>query len=309
MIDCSFPIHYLPWMKQLPRRAILLIALFAWVATPSSAGWKTHFLQKNIVITGGSSGIGRSLALKLAALGANVTVFARDHDRLSAALDELNEARSRDDQAFEALSVDVRDYDQVQNAAHDYIERHHRVDILINSAGFCYPALLSDLPPDELKGMVETNLLGPIFLARAFMKPLLAQSYGQVVNIASMASFFSFVGIPAYSGAKAGLLAFSRGLKNEFAKTNVSVSVVFPPDTQTPGFDKENETKPVITRKLSANGGVLSPDLVAEEILKGVAARQFQIVPGWGNWVLSAIGQHLPGCAGLFFDWQWRKEP
>jgi 3-dehydrosphinganine reductase len=180
---------------------------------------------------------------------------------------------------------------------------------LINSAGYCYPEFFGEIPPEEIRGMVETNLLGPLFIARAFMKPLISQGHGQIVNIASMATFFSFVGIPAYSGSKAGLLAFSRGLKNEFARTGVSVSVVFPPDTQTPGFDRENATKPLITQKLSANGGVLSPDLVAEVILKGVAARRFQIVPGWGNWLLSSMGQHLPGCAGLFFDWQWRREP
>jgi 3-dehydrosphinganine reductase len=103
---------------------------------------------------------------------------------------------------------------------------------------------------------------------------------GHIVNISSVAGFMGVFGYAAYGAAKYAVRGYSEVLRAELKPYNIGVSVVFPPDTDTPQLAYENQFKPMETRELAGNAAVLSPETVAETILKGIIRKRFAILPG-----------------------------
>lgn len=289
----------------MPINRLLLLLLF--VVAHNASGklpWGDTYAKKTAVVTGGSSGIGQSIARGLASSGANVILVARDPDKLAAEVVALNLLRVSDDQRFAGLSVDVSQPEEVQTLFDRVIAEFESVDYVFNVAGFCYPERLENIPSKEIADMVNTNLLGTIYVTRAFLPHFLRQKRGHVVSVASMATYFNFYGLSVYSATKAGLLAFSKALRNELVSTGVKVSLLLPPDTDTPGLQNENLVKPKITAQLSGGAAVMAPERVADALLRGVAQGKFEIVPGRINQTLVFLARHFSGCIQAILDVQ-----
>jgi len=243
-----------------------------------------NFTGKHVFITGGSSGIGLSLASHLSAGGAHVTIMARREDQLATAIKEISGLRINDKQRFLAVRGDVAEMQSVMKILAVYEKEHGTPDILINSAGISYPGEFQNLSPEILRDLMNINYLGTAFVTRAFINGMILRGSGHIVNISSMAGFIGTFGYSGYGASKYAVRGFSEVLRAELKPLGIQVSIVYPPDTQTPQLDFEKDLKPAITQELAENAGVMTADAVAAEILKGIQAKKYTILPGFNSW-------------------------
>jgi 3-dehydrosphinganine reductase len=241
---------------------------------------KESFNGRLALITGGSSGIGLALAKALAQEGARVWLVARRKNVLEEAL------QSFPNQTAGIFSADVSDFKQAQAAVEDVIGKAGVPDLLINSAGVTYPGYVQDIPVEIFHQMIEINYLGTVHMVKALLPHMIQRGSGHIVNISSAAGFLGVFGYSAYGASKYAVRGFSDVLRAEVKPLGIRVSIVFPPDTDTPQLAYENQFKPFETRELSGNAGVLSADQVARTILDGVKRGKYVITPGMETSVL-----------------------
>ena len=211
------------------------------------------FLKKTALITGGSSGIGLALARQLAASGANICLLARNATRLESARIEVSGCCIHDDQSVDVLQADVCDPDSVIPRIQDYIKACGSPDILINSAGVAHPGEFADLDLDVFRWMMETNYFGTVYATKAVVDAMITRGSGHIVNISSIAGFLGVYGYTAYGASKFAVRGFSDALRAELKPLGIQVSIVFPPDTETPQLRYENQFKPAVTKALAGS--------------------------------------------------------
>ena len=174
-------------------------------------------------VTGASRGIGRAIALRLAAEGVTVAACARaDHARPVA--DEIVAAGG----AAQALSVDVTDAGSVREAVRATLERFERIDVLVNNAGIVRDQLLLRMKPEEWDAVIATNLTGAFTCTQAVLRPMLKQRRGRVISVGSVVGLSGNPGQANYAASKAGLGGFSKALAREVAARGITVNVVAP---------------------------------------------------------------------------------
>jgi 3-dehydrosphinganine reductase len=239
------------------------------------------FTGKHALITGGSSGIGLALARKLAASGANIAILARRPDALQAACLEIEKYRQSTNQYVAAISANVSDRDQVSSAIEDHIQAYGAPDYLFNSAGVARPGTFDETPVDVFAWMMEVNYFGTVNVTRAVVSAMKARRSGYIVNISSLAGILGLYGYSAYCGSKYAVRGFTDALRLELKPLGIHTSIVFPGDTDTPQLEYEKPFAPEIAKIVNSTSGILSPEVVADVILKGVAKRKYAITPGF----------------------------
>jgi short-subunit dehydrogenase len=152
-------------------------------------------------------------------------------------------------------------------------------DVLVNCAGRAYPGHFESITDAQLEDTLRTNLVGCWNTVRALLPHLKARG-GYVVNTASLAGIIGVFGYTDYCASKFGVIGFSEALRSELKPYGITVSVLCPPDTDTPGFATENTTKPEETQAISAGARVLGADAAADALLRGMRRGRFLIVPG-----------------------------
>ena len=183
------------------------------------------------VVTGAASGIGRAVTVTLAEAGA--TVAAADIN-LEAATETAKLVADKGGRA-EAFAVDVRSRASVEALQRAAQEALGLVDVVVNAAGWNAGQPFLDNDPEFVENAVALNLLGPIWVCRAFLAPLVdAGRPGRVVNISSDAGRVGSLGETVYAGAKGGVIAFTKSLAREMARHGVNVNCVAPGPTDTP---------------------------------------------------------------------------
>ncbi len=238
------------------------------------------FEKKIALITGGSSGIGLALAKLLAGTGAHVWLIARDEGKLATALQDVKKSCIDPAQRSGFAAADVADPKQVQKAIDKVMREIGLPDLVINSAGITFPGYVQDIPLDVFHQMIDVDYLGTVHVVQALLPGMVERRSGTIVNISSVAGFMGVFGYSAYGAAKYAVRGYSEVLRAELKPLGIRVSVVFPPDTDTPQLAYENGFKPMETRELAGNAGVMSAEAVGREILKGVARNRFAILPG-----------------------------
>ena len=240
---------------------------------------------KRVLITGGSSGIGLALGRQLAAAGAEISILARDPEKLAWAASELDGARSNGSPEISTMSIDVRDQEQVAAGLTSWLDRGGPPDYLFNSAGVAHPGYAHELDLEIFHWMMDVNYFGSVHVTQELLPAMLSRGQGHVVNLSSVAGFLGVYGYTAYGASKFAVRGYSDALRAELKSRGVKVSIVFPPDTQTPQLDYENQFKPAETKALAGSDNPLSADEVARVILNGVARGRYVIIPGLGNWM------------------------
>ncbi|MDP2965751.1 MAG: SDR family oxidoreductase [Pelolinea sp.] len=244
------------------------------------------FINKNIMISGGSSGIGLALAKELAALGANITILARRKELLESALSEIRESALSTDQQFKWFSADVSNFNSLKRVLS---ADNTAYDILINSAGIAYPGKFVDMDPTIFKNVIDINYLGTVYLTKLILPKMIEKNSGYIVNISSLAALIGIYGYTAYAPSKYAVRGFSRCLRSEVKPHGIDVSVVLPPDTDTPQLAFEHSIIPEITKKINQSGSVMSAEKVAHVIIEGIKKKRFTIVPGFEGNLLYAL--------------------
>jgi NAD(P)-dependent dehydrogenase (short-subunit alcohol dehydrogenase family) len=234
------------------------------------------FEGKSVYVTGGSSGIGLSTAKLLAGSGADVVIFARTEERLEQALKEIKGQGRSDGQRFSSMQLDVSEHQEVNRVMSLAVESFGIPDLLINAAGKAHPRHFEDIPYEQFDEIMKTNFYGVWNTVKALV-PHMKKRGGHIVNIASMAGFIGVFGFSDYAASKFAMMGFSETIRSELKRYGIRVSVLCPPDTDTPGFELENRTKPEETKAISGTVKLMDPDDVARALIRGVRKGRFMI--------------------------------
>ena len=219
--------------------------------------------MKTAVVTGASSGIGEATARELARRGWQIVLVARRRERL----ERLAAALGGE---FEVC--DVAERETVERAGASILQRHPRIDLLVNNAGIPGRGDFFSLEPERIEAVVKTNYLGGVWVTRALGPGLQAGSH--VVNVVSVAGT---VADGPYSASKHAQLAFSRSLASAMRGTGIAVHAVLPGFVETEGFPQKTVLRSAFFRRR-----VIEPELVAERIANAVESGKRELfVPRW----------------------------
>jgi 2-dehydro-3-deoxy-L-rhamnonate dehydrogenase (NAD+) len=180
-----------------------------------------RFAGRRAVVTGGASGIGEAVARRIAAEGGKVVIW------------DVNGG----------IKVDISDFASVEQAGAETIKQLGGIDILVNSAGITGPTVpLMEFPIDGWKQVIDINLNGAFYCNRVVAPHMVAQNYGRIVNISSIAGKEGNPNASGYSASKAGVIAMTKSLAKELARYNITVNAITPAAVRTPIFDQMPQT-------------------------------------------------------------------
>lgn len=259
------------------------------------------FNDKVVYITGGSSGIGLATAKALSTEGAHVIIFARKKDRLEHALEEIKSKRISSSQRFSCMTMDVSNWDEVQEVMSRAVAQFGVPDVLINCAGRAYPRVFEEVTYEQFDETMKINFHG-IWHTTSVLVPYMKERGGYIVNVSSIAGFIGLFGYTDYSASKFAIIGFSEALRSELKRYGITVSVLCPPDTDTPGFHEENKTKPEETKAISGSAKLMQPDEVARALLSGMRKEARHIIPSFDGKLIFLLKRLLPGLVEFVMD-------
>lgn len=262
--------------------------------------------KKRVIITGGSSGIGKAAAKLFAVNGAHVVIIARRKDVLKQAADEIGSLVLSKAQKVIWVSLDVSDRKQVESWAQKYHEKYGAPDIIINGAGIVLPGYFEELPYDSFDDTMKIDYYGVLNMCRAFI-PMMKAGGGYIVNISSMAGFLGVFGYTTYSAAKFAVIGFSQSLRSEMKRYNINISVLCPPDTDTPQLEEEMKVRPMETKAVAEGAGVMSANKVAQDMIIGMLKKRFMIVPSINAKFVYLVQRIMPSLVEWIMDMQIKK--
>lgn len=213
------------------------------------------------VITGASSGIGRAAALAFAREGVRVVLGARRADRLAEAVETIQ----RGGGAARAVRTDVTRPEEVRRLVGEAVASFGRLDILVNNAGLGYFGRLESMPVEEIRHLVEVNLMGTVYGIQAAVPVMRSQRSGHIINISSVVGKRATPGAGVYSATKFAQVALSESLRLELCEAGIEVSVICPVSTTTEFFAVATARSPV---KQDPAGPIYSAEQVAKLIVR-----------------------------------------
>lgn len=185
-----------------------------------------------VVLTGGGSGIGRAIALRLAEEGARVGILDLDAEGGAATETAVREGGGR----AHAYRVDISDYDAVESAVAAFTAAEGAIRGLVNCAGWDVAADFLDTQPDFWRKVIDINLVGPLNVTKVVLTRMVSAGSGRVVSIASDAGRVGSTGEAVYAACKGGIIAFSKSVARELARQGITLNTVCPGPTDTPLF-------------------------------------------------------------------------
>jgi 3-dehydrosphinganine reductase len=236
------------------------------------------FSNKLVYITGGSSGIGLETARLLSSLGAHIALFARTIKNLDQARDDIARYRRSPDQKIHTMQVDVADNDDVQAKMKEAIVQFGIPDIVITSAGVGQADLFENISHQAFDALMKINVYGTRSVIAALL-PSMKDRGGQIVIISSAAGLMGMFGYTSYSTSKYALVGLAECLRSELKSYHISVTLVCPPEVDTPFLANESGIPPE-ARILKSFAGALKPGPVARTIVNSIAKKKFLVVPG-----------------------------
>ncbi|MHC8522459.1 SDR family NAD(P)-dependent oxidoreductase [Rossellomorea sp. H39__3] len=244
---------------------------------------------KTIIITGASGGIGERMAIKAAESGANLALIARRAPLIDGLATKL-----RDQYGVKVVGypLDVRNHEAVGKAFGEIKAEFGHIHVLINNAGFGIFKEAHEVSFEEVKGMIDVNVLGLMACTGEVLPIMKEQGYGHIVNIASQAGKFASPKSSAYSASKHAVLGFTNGLRMEAKRYGVLVTAVNPGPIATDFFTIADESGTYVknVEKLTLN-----PDDVADKVIHALFTSRREInLPRWMN-AGSLFYQLFPG--------------
>jgi 3-oxoacyl-[acyl-carrier protein] reductase len=190
---------------------------------------------KRAIVTGAAAGLGLAMARRLAESGARVALWDRDEAALTRAASEMG-------RSAETLIVDVADAAAISAGVEASLDRLGGIDVLVNNAGISGPNTVTwEYPVEDWRRVLDINLTGVFLCCRAVIPHMLANGYGRIVNVASISGKEGNPNAPAYSASKAGVIALTKSLGKELARSGVLVNCVTPGAVRTAIFDQMSD--------------------------------------------------------------------
>ena len=198
----------------------------------------TTFMNKLIVVTGATKGIGRAIVDKFASQGFDVALCARNKEELANAHDQIQKKNP-------AINVftkpaDMADQAQVKSFAEYLLSLNRPIDVLVNNAGYFVPGSISTEPEGTLESMIHANLYSAYYMTRALVQKMKDVKDGHIFNICSIASIKAYANGGSYAITKFAMLGFSKCLREELKEFNIRVTAIMPGATKTSSWDGVN---------------------------------------------------------------------
>ncbi|CAH8361558.1 unnamed protein product [Eruca vesicaria subsp. sativa] len=300
----------------IPIIPLSLLTILSLITRPRPI--KIPIKSRHVFITGGSSGIGLALAHRAASEGARVSILARSASKLEEAKESIKLATGVEVSTF---SADVRDYDAVSKA----VEESGPVDVLIVNQGVFTAKELEKHSVEDVKFIIDVNLVGSFNVVKAALPGMKARRGGacSIALVSSQAGQVGVYGYAAYSASKFGLQGLAQSLQQEVIADDIHVTLVFPPDTDTPGFEEEQKSRPEVTAIIAASSGSMKTEEVARKALDGIKAGKFTVSCNFEGFLLALATTGMSPqrsfwlafleiitagpirLVALFFQWDW----
>jgi len=275
-----------------------------WVSLFSPSA--NSFNGKIAIICGGSKGIGKETAKEIVRLGGSVCIIARGEEDLDRAADEIRAEQNVENHFVETISVDATIIGQIEPPLRSFVERRGVPDYLINAVGYAYPEYVENLSLPDFENNMTINYYGQLVPTMILLPYFMEAKAGHISFVSSMLGFMGLVGYATYAPSKYALVGLAEVLRHELKPHNIKISVLYPPDTDTPGFETENETKPKETAMLSEAAKLYSPEKVAQFYVKGLLKNQNHIMDGEARWIWRAT-RFAPGLVKMILDRDYEK--
>uniref|UniRef100_A0A8C6UJV3 3-dehydrosphinganine reductase n=1 Tax=Neogobius melanostomus TaxID=47308 RepID=A0A8C6UJV3_9GOBI len=265
------------WWLLLPFIMLLVVVAFIvafvlllYMISPLISPKPLKLNGAHVVVTGGSSGIGKAIAMECYRQGAFITLVARDEAKLLQAKKEVEKFAINDKQVVLCISVDVSsDYHQVE-------VKLGPVDMLVNCAGTSISGKFEEVDVDRFKKLMEVNYLGSVYPTRAVITTMKERRMGRIMFVSSQAGQIGLFGYTAYSPSKFALRGLAESLQMEIKPYNIYVTV-------------ENKMKPLETKMISETAGVCQPEQVAKIVVRDAVQGNFNSSVGPDGYMLSAL--------------------
>jgi len=247
-------------------------------------------MQKTALITGGTSGLGKALAIKLAKKDYSVAIVGRDPERLRSVVEE---ASSHTKQVIKALPCEFANENEVDGLFEKAQQAlGNSIELLVNNAGYSVLGSVEDVPLDEMKRCWNVNFVSAVNLTKQALPEMLKLKKGMIVNISSGTAFRAVPYESAYCSSKAALKSFSESLRVEVEKSGVQILIFSPGPLASSFFDARpkfgNSHSPSIPFKGQ------DPKSIAENLYKAILARKKVVTLGWKAQMVSHLNQFSP---------------
>lgn len=260
------------------------------------------YLNQHAIVTGGSSGIGKAVAKLLARQGAHLSLIARDRQKLVAARQEIMAAIPNSTQQVSVFVADVAERQSIFTAIEGAIAELGAPELLITSAGMAHPGYFEQIPLEIFERTMAVNYFGTLYSIKATLPAMLERKRGRIVSISSGAGLIGIYGYSAYCPSKFALRGLVESLRGELKPKGIDITIVYPPDTDTPQLAAENKIKPLETKEITATAKTWTAEAVAEQILKGIERQQLAIAPGVELTLLKQFHSLLAPLLNWYFD-------
>lgn len=195
--------------------------------------------NKVVIVTGGSKGIGKEIALEYSRLGAKVVIIGRNIDDLNRVKKELDEYSKEN----LAVNLDINDVIALNQKVDEIYQKYKAIDILVNNAGINITKDAFEITEEDWDTVLDTNLKATFFMCQAVGRKMKEKNGGKIINMASQMSFVGYVKRAAYGSSKGGVLQLTKALAVEWAKYNINVNAVAPTFVETNLTEKTLEDK------------------------------------------------------------------
>ncbi len=188
---------------------------------------------KKALITGGTAGIGKEIAIAFAKQGADVTIFGTHAERAAQVIQELEQAKISPEQQFASFLVNVSEKSSVENAIQQQLTKWEKVDILVNNAGITRDGLLMRMTEEDWDQVIDVNLKSVYNTCQTIVRSMVKAKSGKIINISSVVGLTGNAGQANYAASKSGMIGFTKALALELATRNICVNCIAPGFIQT----------------------------------------------------------------------------
>jgi 3-dehydrosphinganine reductase len=256
--------------------------------------WGVDLNGKCAIVTGGSDGIGKAIAIELTRLGANVFLIARRVEVLNKALSEMKAESRNAAQRFGIFSADVSDSAAVEEAVKAAEAECGPPAVLVNSAGFSLAGYAEKLPISDIETEIKVNYLGTVYAVKQVLDGMMERREGWILNVSSLAGLKGIFGYTGYSGSKFAVIGYSEALRSELRPHGVKVSVLCPPDVDTERVRTDTRENPLEMQRISEGAKLMHAEDVARVTIRGMRKGKFIIIPGFSGKMLHVANRFAP---------------